>query len=80
MRCEECKAWKFQSGFSGFCKRHAPKPEIMRKIEAAEYILVCPSPLKDDGCEEGLRRVDTSETSKSLLLETKVEANEPEKS
>lgn len=64
IRCEQCKAWCFTKDFSGFCKRHAPKPTVLEKRDGAEYLLVWPSTLKDDGCEDGIPR-NTGETGES---------------
>lgn len=69
-RCEECKAWHFTKDVSGFCKRNAPQPTVMREHKktngaqsAAVYILVWPSTLKDDGCEESIPRVEKGKES-----------------
>ena len=86
VRCEECKAWHFSKNFSGFCKRKAPQPAVMKK-EASDdaYILVWPSTLKDDGCEEGLLRMssDTTpsiDTTKEKSIPSEEDADESEKS
>ncbi len=57
VRCEECPAWVFSKDATGFCKRRAPQPTVMKKVNAGEeYELVWPSTLKDDGCGDGIER------------------------
>lgn len=49
--CKNCKCWDSKADGSGFCRRHAPMPTVMKK--EAENILVVPSTMANDGCFEG---------------------------
>lgn len=56
MKCSKCQAYHERDEKSGLCKRHAPNPTIMVKLEGAEYQIVWPLVGKDDGCAESLPR------------------------
>lgn len=53
--CKNCACWDSKADGSGYCRKHAPGPQVMPRIEGEkmEYVLVVPSTMANDGCFEG---------------------------
>jgi len=54
--CKNCKCWDSKADGSGFCRRYAPYPAVMKMKDdhSEKFVLVVPSTMANDGCWEGV--------------------------
>jgi hypothetical protein len=58
MNCQSCMFWethKDEDNF-GYCKRYAPGPTVLARIDGMNFQIIWPSTGKDDWCGEHSKR------------------------